>query len=150
MYEGQVHYTARHTGRGWEITEFRMPAHRWRCVRTEHGTWKWLDALGEVGYGNRMKLVQPSSGRLTFQGQPVKQATLRFYHADDPFLSGVCYLEPGGDGRYKTRLFPGSYHVVIEGAQPQVPERYRTPGRSGLKIEVRKGDNVFDFDLGPE
>jgi hypothetical protein len=150
MYEGQVHFVARHADRGWEITEFVMPAHGWQWLRTERGAWKWLDRLGEFGDENRVKLWQSVSGKLTFQGQPVKTANLRFYHAEDPFLSGACYLEGGGEGRYKTWLFFGSYHVVLQDAEPRVPERYCTPGRSGLKIEVKKGSNVFDFHLTPK
>jgi hypothetical protein len=38
-------------------------------------------------------------------------------------------------------------HVTILGSKPEVPERYRTLGRSGLMIEVKEGDNVFDFEL---
>jgi hypothetical protein len=51
----------------------------------------------------------------------------------------------------KMWLLPvGSYHVVINKPEPDVPEKYRTPGRSGLMIEVKEGENTLDCDLATE
>ena len=72
---------------------------------------------------------------------------IQFFHTVAVECGGVCSIR---DGAYRTERPPGLYHVAISTPEPAVPKRYRTPGRSGLKIEVKEGENVIDFDLTAE
>ena len=40
VYHGRVEYTARHSRRGWEVVEFRLPAHGYRTRRNAKGLWE--------------------------------------------------------------------------------------------------------------
>lgn len=113
--------------------------------------------------------LEPVSGTVTFQGQPLKWGSILF----EPLQEG---LDAGGadiaDGKFhmpKERgLAPGNYRVRIYGgmnpaddpmwAGPQVEEsapesnsRDRVPLRfnekSTLTAEIRKGGTVLSFDL---
>ncbi len=42
LYMGKVHYIAERAADRWEIKEFDLPAHGWRFVRIEEGTWEWV------------------------------------------------------------------------------------------------------------
>jgi hypothetical protein len=49
------------------------------------------------------------------------------------------------DGKFEGRLKAGQYRVSFRAAS--VPEKYRAPATSGLTVEVKEGQNVFEFDL---
>ena len=45
---------------------------------------------------------------------------------------------------------PSSVGHVIASYPPEVPQRYRKLGQSGLMIEVKEGQNTFDLHLASE
>jgi hypothetical protein len=148
LWQGKVRYIAERTEGRWKIKEFQLPIHRWRFVRTERGTWKWFSLFGDVTtLPPGGPPGQPILGKITCQGRPLRKGRILFFHT-----VAVEYTWFGSidDGAYRTELPPGSYHVAILTSESAVPGRYRTPGRSGLKIEVKEGKNVIDFDLTAE
>ncbi len=147
LYRGKVQYVAEQVDGRWQIKEFHLPIHRWKFVRTEAGLWKCFDFYGDVTDMTRWP-VQPVAGKVTLDGKPLT-GSIMFYHTVDHDVPGT-YGDIGADGEYHTELVPGSYRVVIRMSEPEVPEKYRTPGGSGLMIEVKEGENTFDFDLAPE
>ena len=85
----------------------------------------------------------PVSGKITLDGKPLTTGKIRFHHTKK-----VHFIEQGiiHKGTHQARLPVGSYHVLIYKSEPEVPEKYRTV-RSGLMIEVKEGENRFDFEL---
>ncbi|MCC7421477.1 MAG: carboxypeptidase regulatory-like domain-containing protein [Planctomycetaceae bacterium] len=106
-------------------------------------------------------------GTVTFEGTPVKDATIQLQSA----TTGTAFAAPldaNGSYRFEKSLPTGEYNVIITpvagagddgivGATPQarppekrddIPERYRTMGQSGLKVDVKPGnENVYDVKL---
>jgi len=107
--------------------------------------------------------LQPLSGKVTFQGQPLAQGTIAFFGREEPEqrLSGAMLQE----GRFHVAadfgLPPGTYKVKISSpetpANPEMIGGYpvnveRIPAEfnknSKLVIEVKPGGgNVFDFSI---
>jgi hypothetical protein len=149
LYEGKVEYVAERAEGRWRIKEFDLPIHRWRFVWTEAGRWKWFTMFGDIGeqLGNPTSPKWPGhpvSGKITLDGNPLSQGMIQFFHTVDVQFPGLGFVR---NGTFSTELPAGSYHVVIHHSKPEVPEKYRTPGRSGLMIEVKEGENTFDFEL---
>jgi len=90
----------------------------------------------------------PISGKITLDGKPLNKGTLQFFHTVE--VTWTPYETIRSDGTFSSKMPVGSYHVVIDKSDPEVPEKYRTPGRSGLMIEIKEGENTFDFDLVTE
>ena len=155
LYEGKVQYLAERVEGCWRIKEFHLPTHRWRFVRTDAGEWKWFNMFGDVG-----ELMQQSgpvspcwpgqqtvSGKITLDGRLLTQATIEFYHTVDVWSERHGFAD---NGAYRTELLTGSYRVAIRNSTPDVPKKYHTPDRSGLMIEVKKGENSINFVLVSE
>ncbi|QDV68644.1 hypothetical protein Poly24_23560 [Rosistilla carotiformis] len=124
----------------------------------------WIGVLPWVsGCGNSP--VDPSgtiSGRVTYEGQPVQQGVVTFYSSE--LGVGISEeLQEGGQYKTNTPIPTGSYVVtVLPPEQPpsmeeelvveispvkDIPDKYRDPSQSGLKLEVTQGDNSFDIDM---
>jgi hypothetical protein len=144
LYEGKVHYVAERAEDQWEIKEFHLPAHGWKFVRTEGGKWKWFGILGDLSDVDRWP-KQSVSCNITLDGKPLAEGTIQFFHTMDVCVMFLGFH--GNDGNFHAKLPVGSYHVVVHHSEPEVPEKYRTPGRSGLMIEVKEGENRLGFDL---
>jgi hypothetical protein len=150
QWAGKVQYAAERVDGRWRITEFQMPIHRWRFVRTETGRWKWLTVFGDVEELDRRfgrPKGEPVSGTITLDGEPLSWGVIQFFHTADGSFPGTGEID---DGTYSTELPAGSYHVVVLTSEPDVPRKYRRLGQSGLTVEVVEGKNVFDFDLASE
>ena len=64
------------------------------------------------------------------------------FHWDDQFV-GAKVKE---DGKFKVnRVMIGKYKVTIEGKD--VPANFASEEDSSLTVEVKEGDNSFNFDL---
>ncbi len=103
----------------------------------------------------------PVQGHITFQGQPLENATLTFFP-----VSGRPVDAAISNGEYATQLVPGDYTSVVSVAvemepgygrmhwnqlPPQkfvLPEEYTTRKKSKLKATVKADHNeAVDFDL---
>lgn len=121
-----------------------------------------------VGCGTATEPVGKVFGRVTLQDQPLGEGSIIFTNAD----KGVYITAPlQHDGRYEVessagRGLPlGSYRVYLApapgepltkarpapkaGQGPVIPPRYRDAKSSGLRLEVKEGDNPFDVKLQP-
>jgi hypothetical protein len=126
--------------------------------------------------GNR-RPTAPTTVTVTYQGKPVEGATVQFVTVDDPTpstgitdVSGTCSLSTyeAKDGAIigsnlimisKTEMDSKNVRPVAPedadmiGVIPPpilknlIPSKYSLPGSSGLKEEVKKGQNTFTFDL---
>ena len=118
----------------------------------------------------------PTSGRITFRGQPVAGGQITFY--PEPIGSGRQAIGAiGPDGRYTLTTFDhgdgallGRHRVTIKavrvkdslsaekaaeemrlghdlGVEWLVPKKYSRPETSPLTAEVKRGNNTIDLDL---
>ncbi len=139
--------------------------------------WKHVGALVLVclplGCGRSLPDTVPVSGRVTWNGEPVRAGTIAFMPADTETdsLHRVALGRIEADGSYRLSTFgtndgalPGDYHVAVSdqgdfaaevrpGArsspQGNVPARYAVPHTSGLNANVPAGSRrlVIDFHL---
>lgn len=108
------------------------------------------------------------SGKVTYKGRPVTSAKVTFFPERGPEATGslddqghyeLMTIKPG-DGAVvgKNRvgispilagvsLKPGKPPALPDAAKSVIPAKYRNPQASELIVEVRTGDNAFDFDL---
>lgn len=112
-----------------------------------------------LGCGNTLSSV---SGTLTLDGKPLAAS-------DTVHVTIMFYPEGGGapasarvdsSGRYELAtgaaegIAEGRYVAIVSAiesaggaAKSLTPEKYADPKQSGLAIEVRPGNNTFDFEL---
>jgi len=84
------------------------------------------------------------SGRVVVAGVPLGAGKVVLYLGTGEFLG----TNVGKDGSYAFQKLPvptGTYTVAIEGKG--VPAKYQDEKVTPLRIEVREGENTFDFDL---
>jgi hypothetical protein len=131
-----------------------------------------MAALSSWGCGSVKESVPdlvPVSGKVTYQGKALADASITFVPADaeeEPTELGRI-LRPAGktdaEGAYELAWGeqagapPGKYNVMITAFKPSddddvkpeslIPEQYTSPKTSGLTRNVKDGENVFDFDL---
>lgn len=80
------------------------------------------------------------NGLIVLRGKPITGKIT--FHLDDQFV-GAKVKE---DGKFKVnRVLVGTYKVTIEGNG--VPAKFTSEDVSPLTVEVKEGDNTFDFDL---
>jgi len=103
------------------------------------------------------------SGTLKYNGQALDKGTITFYDKDNQARSGEIK-----DGKYEvTKVRGGTVKIAIvtprpmtmvpmvkggksstvPGAKVIIPEHYGAPEKSGLTMEVKRGDQTKDFDL---
>jgi hypothetical protein len=118
----------------------------------------------------------PTSGRVTYKGQPVAGGRIVFF--PEPSGAGRQAIGTiGPDGRYSLTTFRdgdgavlGRHRVTIKatrvtgppspeeaadqmrrgvdlGVEWLVPKKYSRPETSPLTADVKRGDNTIDFDL---
>lgn len=103
--------------------------------------------------------VAPVRGRVTLNGKPLPKAEVKF----ESLSSRASHGMTDADGRYEMAYdqftkgaFLGSHRIRItmhfmpmDSVRPKpLPERYNK--KTELKVQVRPGDNVFNFDLTDE
>jgi hypothetical protein len=82
----------------------------------------------------------PIKGMITLDGKPIPSGRV-FFFVGDQFVG--CKIK---DGRFTVdRVAIGMYAVTIE--SKGVPARYSSEDTTGLRVQVRTGANVFNFDL---
>jgi hypothetical protein len=96
------------------------------------------------------------SGVVTFSGKPLKAGTITFDSTEKSITSSISI---GQDGRYRTNRVPLGPNIVTietEGLQygsphlyVRIPARYADASKSGLKADVKAGENEVNFDLKP-
>lgn len=108
------------------------------------------------------------SGKVTFRGEPVAQGLVLFAEREKN-LYFTAKLDQEGTYRVKTAegegLPVGSYEVTVNPpvldappigstmrpAQvprfPNIPLKYRVATSSGLKLEVKEGENPFNIEM---
>lgn len=129
------------------------------------------------GENGDQRPTAPVSVTVTYKGKPVEGATVQFVTVDDPMpavgttdASGTCSLTTyeANDGAIigsnlvmisKTEMDKKKIREVapedrdLVGVVPPpilknlIPAKYALPGTSGLKEEVKDGENSFTFDL---
>jgi hypothetical protein len=150
------------------------PASQTRQTGTTGFTWiarasaiTLVSSLAVAGCG-RPEIV-PVSGRITFEGQPVTQAIVRFQPEARP-MAGASTDADGryrlttrrpGDGAYLGRhrvgvtpLIPGEMSVTeaaVARTRVDIPKIFRDATSSPLTVEVTaQGPNEFDFELAKD
>jgi hypothetical protein len=100
------------------------------------------------------------SGTLKYNGQALDKGTITFYDKDNQARSSEIK-----DGKYEvTKVRGGTVKIAIvtprpmtmvmggksstvPGAKVIIPDHYGDPEKSGLTLEVTRGDQTKDFDL---
>ena len=126
--------------------------------------------LATSGCGQKEEIPELVSvtGKVTFQGQPLANASISFFPADEDKESTSVvrpHAQTDEQGEYELSWNtenggapPGKYQVAItafkpnddEEVQPEslIPKKYNSPKTSGLIADVREdGENVFNYDL---
>ena len=83
------------------------------------------------------------SGNVILNGTRIGSGKITLYLKSGEFVGTVI-----NDGRYsftKVRVSPGSFNVTIEG--DGVPAKYGHEKATPLRVEVKAGENTFDFEL---
>jgi len=124
--------------------------------------------LGGCGPSEPLGRVE---GRVTFEGEPVAGACILFQNPE----KGVYIMaDLNEDGRYLVQMDKGyglplgDYEVSLSppppkqtfgpqgpppdsaDAFPNIPEKYRQPKTSGLKLQVKSGVNRLDVEMKSE
>jgi hypothetical protein len=128
-----------------------------------------LVILSQQATGCRRSDMVPVSGRVTFEGQPVPKAIVRFVPESRPMAAAGT----DDDGRYRlTTRRPmdgasiGRHKVIVtpwmpgagdtsgataEPERPDIPKIFRGADSTPLTVEVTtEGPNQFDFELAKE
>jgi len=80
-------------------------------------------------------------GQVVLDGQPLAAGKIFFYLDDDQFVGSKVK-----EGAFKMSRAPvGVWRVAIEGET--VPPKFASERTSPLRVDVREGRNVFDFNL---
>lgn len=130
---------------------------------------------GLMGCGKAAVPTGRVSGKVTYKGQPVSLGTVAFRNDEKGAVaaakldsSGVYQLRFGGDfnvpsGDYFVVVTPPDVELpiasdiakdpskaqtpIVQPEFPNIPRKYRNPLSSGLKFQVKPGENTFDIDL---
>ena len=112
--------------------------------------------LSLAGCGPEFPLAEVS-GKVTCKGKPLPEGTVLFVPQGGPAAASVLAADgsyrllsrkPGDGaliGRHKVAIIPPPHGKIANA--PKVPPKYRDPETSGLVAEVKKGENILDFDL---
>jgi hypothetical protein len=119
--------------------------------------------LGAPGCGGGSGPVGHVSGKVTFQGQPVREGRVTFEGPDsaEGLLTAdgsYTLTKPLPLGEYGVTVMPLVSREQVDGKgpvvgvskpAPDIPEKYRTIGETTLKATVIKGKNEHKFDMQP-
>lgn len=122
-----------------------------------------LGCLLWAGCGPAAKPTGNLQGAVTFDGTPVKDATVQIQSlkSGEAFAAkvdagGKFVFKPVTTGEYNIAVIP-TFEAPVAGASKEpppkpterkdIPERYRTSTKSGFKVEVKPGDNTFDAKM---
>ena len=104
-------------------------------------------------------------GRVTYEGEPVKEGVVSVYSSDlgsgasgDILPDGTYAIsEPLKTGQYTASVFPppepppqDEVPVSSNKVYDNIPEKYRDPQKSGLVVDIKEGENTFDIDMTKE
>jgi hypothetical protein len=82
-------------------------------------------------------------GKVTYNGQPLTDATITFHLKDDQFVGARIK-----DGTFRVdRVPPGVVKVTIESKKVRLPAKFTSPDTSGLSVEIKKGKVPVNFEL---
>jgi hypothetical protein len=81
------------------------------------------------------------SGRISLGGRPLAAGKITFHKADGQFFG--CKVKEGGYAI--THIAPGLFTVTVDGAG--VHAKYSSEETSALKVALKEGANVVNFDL---
>lgn len=125
----------------------------------------WIACAFGCTKGSRGIPLGEVSGTVTFQGEPVSEGVVNLFSDQTgiataaPLGSNGSFSVPGGIeiGEYAVHITPPVVDVAggvdpppEEKSYPNIPEKYRDPATSGLKVTVEEGkENVFSFDMQP-
>jgi hypothetical protein len=108
------------------------------------------------GCASRWEMGQVA-GRITYQGQPLPEGTVMF--VPETGLASAGGIRPDGTYRLFTRspwdgTVVGKHKVCVappfEASSPNYPKfsgKYQSQETSGWEVEVKSGENTFDFDI---
>src|ERR1700722_18517263 len=86
-------------------------------------------------------------GVITFDGKPLEGATIRLL----PAKGAAVAVQTLADGTYQALgLATGKHRVTISAVRMGkeiIPAKYSDPEKSGLVVEIVKGENRVDFSL---
>ena len=121
-----------------------------------------------VGCSNPAEPMGKVFGRVTLQEQPLGEGSIIFTNAEKGVYitaalqhDGSYEVESSGGrglplGNYRVYLAPAPGEPLTKANPvpkarpgPAIPARYRDAKSSGLKLEVKEGDNPFDVKLQP-
>jgi hypothetical protein len=118
-----------------------------------------------LGCGPDGEPTYPVKGKVTYKGKPLTSGTVMFAPLTGPPAIGLINEQGNYElGTYRDRdgAVPGPHKVAIvclddtgdalpEKAsgtpEPKIPAKYISAETSGLKADVAKSPNQFDFDL---
>src|SRR5260370_39065681 len=83
------------------------------------------------------------TGKVVVKGKPLSEGTIAFVPEKGDAISGKI----AADGTYKLSNVPAGRHTVVITNTKAVETSYADAKTSPLKVEVKKGANVADFDL---
>jgi hypothetical protein len=131
-------------------------------MAVRNALWISIVVVSLAGCDGKPIALAPVTGSVTFAGSVVVRGVIVFTPEADSGTHGGCAMgEIGTDGRYTLSTdgaagaAPGWHRVTIAGLDsgygPRLPERFRDPNLSKLRVEVVAGrENTLDFKLeGP-
>ncbi len=101
-------------------------------------------------------------GKVTYDGAPLTEGVISFYSADLGVGASADIVEEGAytvseplkTGKYSVTILPppepppqDAVPVSSKKVYKNIPLKYRDPKKSGLSIEIGKGDNLFDVQM---
>jgi hypothetical protein len=132
-----------------EIRNLRL----WRCGILFAAT---VGSLTVSGCGSRWEMGQVA-GSITYKGQPLPEGTVMF--VPEKGLASAGGIRPDGTYRLFTKrpwdgAVVGKHKVCVappfEASSPNYPKfsgKYQSQETSGWEVEVKSGENTFDFDI---
>jgi hypothetical protein len=141
---------------------------RLTAPRREIDGWQVLAVLAAATGCTRSDNPQtyPVAGKVTYRGQPVTSGMVMLT-PEESGHAATGSLEK--DGSFKLTTFqkddgavPGRYQVAVQafpaegaglpgaefaGKAPPIPQKYFSPGSSGLTVEIKAGENQLDLAL---
>lgn len=112
--------------------------------------------LPACGGSSEKKIVSTVSGTVTYKGNPLNSGTVVFLGDKVSFVgnidgSGSYKVENPAAGSYKVSVTTpgvGPGGITADGIKPiKIPEKYSSPGTSGLSYTVKEGDQRYDIKL---